>query len=69
MVKSSNLVGHMEGKEHDSSKKRDGGCGSSISSRETTVEGINLHLFYLFLLDFMILGVLGFYSPSFVPMS
>ena len=69
MMKSSNLVGLMEGKEHDSSKKRDGGYRSSISSRGTTVEGINLHHFHLIWLAFIILGVLGLYSPSFVPMS
>ena len=48
MMKSSNLVGLLEGKEFDSSKKQDGGCGSSTSSCGVAVEGISLHSFRLF---------------------
>ena len=42
MMKSSNLVGFVEGKGHDSSKERDGGSGSSISSHGTSVGRLNL---------------------------
>ena len=45
MMKSSNLVGFVEGKEHDSSKGRDRGSGSSISSHVTVVGGMNLYSF------------------------
>ena len=59
----------MEGKDHDSSKEQDGGCGSSISSHGTAVGGIILHPFHLFRLELMILGVLGSNSPSFMRVS
>ena len=55
-MKSSNLVGFMEGKEHDSGKELVGGCGSSNSSHGTAIVGIILHPFWLFLVRHQDLG-------------
>ena len=56
MMKSSDLVSYLEGKVHESSKERDGGCGSSLSSHGAAVEGMTLHPFHLIVIRPLDLG-------------